>query len=162
MKTLVVYYSKTGGTEWVAKRVAERLGAETERIGDRSHRAGLLGFLRSGFESFRKRTPDIDPPRETPSSYEVVIVGTPIWAGRMASPVRSYLQRVSGTLPAMALFYTSGGGGYDETLDEMARMAGAKAVARTGFRQKDLRTPEGERQVDAFSASVESIARRGD
>ncbi len=35
MKTLVVYYSKTGNTKYVAKKIAENLDAELSEITDK-------------------------------------------------------------------------------------------------------------------------------
>ena len=58
-RTLVVYYSRTGNTERVAKDVAARLGADLERIVDKASRLGFTGYLRAVYDSARKVAADI-------------------------------------------------------------------------------------------------------
>lgn len=129
MKVLVVGYSRSGTTLSVAERIAELLGADLELIRERTSRRGILGLLRSGYEALTRKTPPIEEPEHDPSAYDLVVVGTPIWAGRMSSPVRAYLTRMRGSLKRVAFFCTSGGGGHKKALSEMARVAGAKPIA---------------------------------
>jgi flavodoxin len=47
MKTLVVYYSRTGKTRFVAERVASELKADIEEVVDLKNRSGRFGFLKA-------------------------------------------------------------------------------------------------------------------
>jgi hypothetical protein len=49
MKTLVVYFSRSGHTRQVAREIASRCGADLEAIREERGRAGLLGYWRSGW-----------------------------------------------------------------------------------------------------------------
>jgi len=129
MKTLVVVYSRTGNTLSVAKRIAGELEADLEAIEDKTNRKGILGFLRSGYESLRKKIPPIAEPKHNPDDYELFIIGTPIWAGRMSSPVRAYLMRFRGQLRKVAFFATSAGGDHGKALAEMVELAAAEPLA---------------------------------
>jgi len=93
LKTLVVYYTRTGNTKFIAERVARGLGAETEEVIDERNRRGPIGFLRSGYESTRGLTTKIRETREDPRSYDLVVVGTPVWNGRPSSPIRTWLSK---------------------------------------------------------------------
>jgi flavodoxin len=48
-RVLVVYYSRTGTTDTVARAIRHELGCEIEAIHDAKRRAGVVGYLRSGF-----------------------------------------------------------------------------------------------------------------
>ena len=48
MKTIVVYYSRTGNTRKVAEELADTLKCDIEQIIDTQKRSDVLGFLRSG------------------------------------------------------------------------------------------------------------------
>ncbi|HUV55174.1 MAG TPA: hypothetical protein VMW03_08230 [Candidatus Krumholzibacteriaceae bacterium] len=61
MKTLVVYYTRTGNTRLVAQAIADRLGADAEEITEPNGRGGPIRFLQSAFESRGKKTPTINP-----------------------------------------------------------------------------------------------------
>jgi hypothetical protein len=48
MKSLVVYYSRNGNSKFIAQKIAEKLGADTEEIIDKKNRRGWIGFLTAG------------------------------------------------------------------------------------------------------------------
>ncbi len=128
MKTLLVTYSRTGNTQRIGNEIAKRLEADIEEIMDiRSHK-GLLGFIRSGFEALRDKPAKIRQTSMDPKDYDLVIVGTPIWAGRMSSPARAYLQQVSGSLRKAAFFCTCSSAGYEPVMQEMAKIAKTEPV----------------------------------
>lgn len=82
MKVLVVYYSQTGNTKLVAEAIAESLNADIEEISDEKDRAGVFGFLRSGYEAiFKKLTETQQPIKHKPEEYDLTIIGSPVWAG---------------------------------------------------------------------------------
>lgn len=146
MKTLVVVYSRTGNTLSVAKRIAKELDANLEIIKDKTNREGILGFLRSGYESVRKKVPAIVEPKYDPRDFDLVIIGTPIWAGSMSSPVRAYILRFHGQFKRVAFFATSAGGSHDKALNEMAELAEAKPLAKIDISLNQLKRDNGERE----------------
>jgi len=154
MKTLVVIYSRTGNTLSVAKRIANELDADLEVIEDKTKRKGILGFLRSGYESVRKKVPAIVEPKHNPKDFDLVIIGTPIWAGGMSSPVRAYLLRFRGQFRHVAFFATSAGGGHDKALGEMAELAAAKPLAKVDISLNQLRSGN---RVEPLKIFIEAI-----
>ena len=92
---LCVYYSRSGNTKTAMEEVARALDAELVALDDGVDRSGLRGYLRSGRDAMRKATRALAPVEtEKPlSEYRLIIIGTPVWAGRCASPVRGYLKR---------------------------------------------------------------------
>ncbi|MDG6224786.1 MAG: hypothetical protein QCI82_04650 [Candidatus Thermoplasmatota archaeon] len=109
MKALVVYYTRTGRTQAAARQVSEILKCDVEGIREGMSRKGLLGYLRSGIDGLLKRRSPIIPPRKDPSKYDLLILGTPLWAGRISSPARSYLAGFARSLPPTILLCTSSG-----------------------------------------------------
>jgi len=138
VKVLIVYYSRSGITRAVALRLSELLCADIEEIQDMSSRKGFVGFMRSGYQAFRKRGTMIGDLIRNPADYDVVVVGTPIWAERMASPVRSYLEQVRGLIPIGVFCCTSQSGGYASVLEEMAKVARCEMSASLSVTQKQV------------------------
>lgn len=91
MRILVCYYSRTGKTRAAAEAVAAELSAEVAEIREDRPRKGLGGFLRSGFEALTRKTVTLRPLQAEPEKFDRVVVCSPIWAGRLSSPVRSFL-----------------------------------------------------------------------
>ncbi|MEM2901380.1 MAG: flavodoxin [Candidatus Bathyarchaeia archaeon] len=107
-KTLVVFYSKTGNTRLVAKAIARSLNADIEEIKDKKSRDGILGFLRSGYEAIFEKLSYIAPINENPAEYDLVIIGSPVWASRLSSPVRTYMSLHGNKIKKAAFFATCG------------------------------------------------------
>ncbi|MBC7091138.1 MAG: flavodoxin family protein [Nitrososphaeria archaeon] len=91
MKILIVYYSRSGMNEKLAKVLQENLGCEMEKIEEFEDRRGMLGFIKSGMQSVLKKRTEIKPTKYDPAYYDIVIVVSPIWAGFIPPPMRTYL-----------------------------------------------------------------------
>jgi flavodoxin len=154
-KILVVYYSRTGNTERVAKDIAARLNADSEKIIDKKNRSGLSGMFSAGKDAAGKKSADIGPIEKDPANYDLVIVGTPVWAGSMTPAVRSYLQQTKGKFKKAAFFITSGGTGPDKVVPGMEELAGVKAAASAGFTGKELKNEKTyNEKLTAFTAAL--------
>ena len=92
---LCIYYSRTGHTKKAMEEIAEALGAELVEITDGVDRKGLMGALRSGRDAMRRDCPPLKPfqTEQGLDKYRLVIVGTPVWAGRCSSVIRGFLKQ---------------------------------------------------------------------
>jgi len=149
MRTLVVHYSRTGHAAQVAGQIAKELGADTELIVDKMKHGGILGWLRAGKDATREIPADIAEPQKDPAGYELVVIGTPIWAHRMSTPVLAYLKRFSGKLPAVAFFLTCSGN-YQRTLETMAVLAGKSPKATLVVFERELKRGEHAAKLQEF------------
>lgn len=136
--TLIVYFSRSGNTARLAAQLADRLNADISPILETRSRKDALGILRSLFEALSRRRPPIRPPEHQPAVYDLVIVGTPVWASHMASPVRSYLGNYGPHCKQLAFFCTMGGSGAEKAFAEMAQLAGTKPLATLAVRADQL------------------------
>lgn len=128
-KILVVYFSRTGFTQRVAEDIAARCGADIEGIRDVRNRQGILGYLRSVSEALKQRVIEIGKPARNPADYDTVIIGTPVWASHLSSPVRAYVTSHLGQFRRVAFFCTQGGSGAPKVLDELSRLCRLKPAA---------------------------------
>ena len=129
-RILVVYYSRSGVTRAIASELGQMLDADVEEILDRRGRAGPFGYQRSLVEAIRQRPAGIMPTTKDPLSYELVIVGTPIWAGSVASPVRAYLIANKSGFRHVAFSCSLGGRGSETAFAQMRALVGSGPVAQ--------------------------------
>ena len=61
MKTLVIYYTRTGNTKFAAETIAAELGADLEEVVGLKKRQGKLAFLPSGRDAMRGKETEIAP-----------------------------------------------------------------------------------------------------
>lgn len=119
---LCVYYSRTGNTEKLMKEIAQELKCELVKLDDGVNRSGLGGWLRSGMQAMARRLPRVKPVKTAfpLDLYDLVIIGTPVWAGRCSAPVRSFLSQYGEQLRRTAYVVTrSSDVRYEEVFDQM-------------------------------------------
>ena len=149
MKPLVVFFSRSGNTKRAAEAIASALKAETEQIWDKKKRSGPFGFFSAGKDAATGKTTKIEPTKNNPSSFGLVVVGTPIWAGNMAPAVRAFLEQNRGKFKKVAFFCTAGGGTSGNAFGEMSKLLGLKPVSTLELSDKE-KPGETERKAKAF------------
>lgn len=137
-RILVVYYSRSGHTAFVAEQIARRCRADLVCIHDPTDRRGAVGYLRSALEALLDTRPLIELDLCRPQDYDLVMVGTPVWFWNMSSPVRSFLHRYGRRCAQIALFCTYGGSGQERVMDSMERLCKQPAVARLALTERQL------------------------
>ncbi len=154
MKALVVFYSRTGMTKDVAVRISEELDSDIEEIFDVKSRKGIFGYIRSAFESIFKNMPKIKKTEVDPSDYDLVIIGTPVWAENMASPVRSYLFQNNDSLNRVAFFCTMLSKGSKKTFLEMEKLSEFNPLACLSLTDKGIKQEKHIKKVKEFIKEI--------
>lgn len=138
---LCIGYSRSGKTETALKEIGEALNAEVVSITDGVQRGGWKGFVRSGMDAMKKTTVPLLPfhTAKPLAEYRLVIVGTPIWAGRCCSIVRTFLQENGKDLPDTAFVVTRGGENkYEEVYEQMDRYLEKSHVLAVSLRSNSV------------------------
>lgn len=123
-KTLVAYFSLTGNTKNAAEIVAKETNADLYEI---ELVTPYPSEYKDQIELAKKELdegilPPIKPWPENINEYDVVFVGSPVWWGTMATPVRTFL--TSGVLKGKIVipFVTHGSGGADNSFTDTAKL----------------------------------------
>jgi len=139
MKCLVVYYTRTGNTKKVAELICEKLGGILQPIISRKNFRGPWGFLYAGILSKTKKLPEIEPIEKDMKVYDLVVVGTPVWASTMAAPIRTFLFRYKDDIKRAAFFVTMGGTGEGKTFEDMEQVVGLPPVKTLTLRSREIK-----------------------
>jgi len=111
MKTLVVFYSLEGNTEFVAGVIANKLQADLiklETVKPFPSEAPAK-FFKGGMSAVFKLKPKLKNDSINVGQYDNIIIGTPVWASTHASPINTFIKRYGFTGKKVALFVCSGG-----------------------------------------------------
>ncbi len=140
MKVLVVHYSRTGVTRKVGENISFWLKAKREEIVDVVNRKGLLGYLKAGRDASRKRFTKISQQEYDPRDFNMILIGTPIWAWTIPPAIRTYIELNKEVLKEKELgfFCTMGGNGDKKAFEEMERLIGRKPRATLSLKTKDV------------------------
>jgi flavodoxin len=124
MKTLIVYYSRSGVTKKVAEFIGKKIGATVEELIDKDKREGVLGYIRSGKEAMKKELAEIEAIKNNPEDFDLIFIGTPVWAGTMAPAVRTYIEKNKDKIKKAIFFSTQGGTREQKVFHEMEAVFG--------------------------------------
>ena len=155
MRTAVVYFSLTGNTAWAAGRIAEALGAETLRLEpEKAYPVrGAAKFLLGGKSAVLGETPPLRPFRFAAEDFDRVIFGFPVWAGKLAPPLRSFLKAEGQALrgKTFAAFACQSGSGGEKALRQLEEALGTELQAKLILIDPgDRPSEENEARIAAF------------
>jgi flavodoxin len=153
-KTLVVFYSRSGTTRRIAEALSAALKCDLEVITEPRRRTGFLGYIRSLLEASRKRPSTIAPKKRDVSSYDLVVIGTPVWAWSLSSPVRAYLMAAASQLPKVAFFCTLGARGGESAFAQMTAIVGKKPRAVCAITQREVLSGSYSDRLSAFEKAL--------
>ncbi len=83
MKSLVVYYSLSGNTKYIAECIAKELNADILELKTKNNppSKGFLKYLIGGFGVVLRRKPELVNKKINIDKYDHIFLGSPIWAG---------------------------------------------------------------------------------
>lgn len=157
-RVLVVHFSRTGNTTTVAERLERAFDGEIEPLVDRTDRRGLVGWVRSGLEALLHHPAEIVQPACDPADYDLVVIGSPVWASSLSSPVRAYLDHDRWRFNRVAFFVTCGGSGARKALQQMEEASGMRPVATLVVREHEIASGAYIRAVEEFARRVRALA----
>jgi len=140
MKILVVYYSKSGNTKIVAQELAQNLGADIEEITESQPKEGVIGYIFACKNAALQTSTPINDIKRQITEYDLVIIGTPIWAWTMANPIRSFLEKYKQNLKQISFFATMGGSGDKRAFLHMEKLSGLIPAATIAFADSKIKS----------------------
>ncbi|MBU1094343.1 MAG: flavodoxin [Firmicutes bacterium] len=111
-KILVVYYSFEGTTELVANSIAKLTNGDLLNIKpvNELKSKGFSKYFWGGSQVFMKKSPSLIDFDLDINLYDTIFIGTPIWAGTYAPPIKSFFAIDDLKGKQIYFFYTHDGG----------------------------------------------------
>lgn len=130
MKTVIVYYSLEGNTDYAAAQIAELLGAELLRLEPvKAYPTGKVGkFFWGGKSAVMAEAPQLQPYRFDAASCERIIFGSPVWASTIAPPLRTFIRENDLKGKKIAAFLCQSGAGAEKAFVKLKNELGIDAL----------------------------------
>ncbi len=161
MQHLVVYYSRTGNTKKVGQYIAKMLECEEKEVFDKKDRSGMLGFLIGGWDAWREKDTEIYNTKNELINQDHLIIGTPVWAGKPAPAIRTYLKKRKRYFQHVSFFCTHGGSGGEQTFDEMENLSDKKPIETLTLSEDEIKEKNFETKVKKFVERIEELNKEG-
>ena len=125
--TLILYYSLTGNTKACCEILQKELAADMIEIKDLKKRPGFttaIGSLLGMNTKIEPETPDL-------SGYSYIILGSPIWTGKLSMAIRTLIDKNNFEEKKVILFTTTNAlekEKYKEKSKDLVRKAGGEVL----------------------------------
>lgn len=150
MKTLIVYYTRTNTTKTFAEALAKELSADLEELKEDGDYSGALGYLRAGRAAITKNEVTIHEHKFDPANYDLVIIGTPVWAGLCAPAIRTYIKEHKQFFRQTAIFATQGSEKRQKALDDLKEQLEEEPISELFLSTKEVRQGNFEDKLKDF------------
>lgn len=138
LKTLIVYYSFSGNNEILAKKLQTRLGCAIYKVTESKMRNLFDVFLDILF----RRSPNVNKPYISLSDFNHIIIIAPIWAGRIANPLKVFLKMEVLNISSYSFITLCGVGGNTKIEAELTKVIKKKPEAVLELAFNDILPPE--------------------
>lgn len=134
-KSLIVYYSLTGNVKYIAEHIQKVLEADVLelKLKEEINSKGFMKFIHGGGQALMKKLPELLPFAINPDHYEMIVIGTPVWAWTFVPAIRTFLEKVQVTNKKIALFCCHGGGKGKVFQKMKAELSGNEFVGEIDF-----------------------------
>ena len=112
-RILVIFYSLTGNTKLIAETIKNAINADIQEIKpvkELDPESGMR-FMLGGMQASLKLKPKLKPININPLEYDLIFIGSPVWAWQVSPPIRSLSKMYNFSNKEIALWCCCGGKG---------------------------------------------------
>jgi flavodoxin len=145
MKTSIICNSYSGNTRSVAEKVCDALDGKLIEVTSKAYSSRLSAYTIGCYRAMKGKCDPIEPSAIDVGSADIVVIGTPVWAGRATPAVNAAVAALEGCRGKKAVIFATCGGNERETLPLLKKGLEARGVIVVGefvFDKKTLKDPE--------------------
>ena len=121
----VFFFSRTGNSERIAKKISEKLGSPAIRLTDDVSWKGIIGWFRGGFYSIRGKSTNVSVEGGADvTAYDKVILVSPLWAGNTAPAGYSFLEGRMNDIRELCVVICNDGSDTDSAFTKLEEKVG--------------------------------------
>ncbi|MDD1663380.1 MAG: NAD(P)H-dependent oxidoreductase [Methanomicrobiales archaeon] len=158
MSVCIVYHSETGNTKGVAEAVAKTTTAVLIPVRDTANYSKIGRYLVGARKARAGEKAEVEPSRIDVSAYDLIIVGSPVWAWHPTPGANGAIAALSGCEGKMGMVFATSGGKPGDTLAIMKQALEGRKVKVEGafhFSRKELGD---EKKLKEFIDAIKSAS----
>lgn len=145
IRACVIYYSYSGVTRRVAEGIRSASGCDVIEVKTTTPYTTFTAYTTGVLRSRKGAADPIEPGSIDVSGYDLLIIGTPVWAWHPAPAMNAAVQALSGCEGKMAVIFTTCSTHPGEALPILSRALearGVKVMASISLDQDDTKNPD--------------------
>lgn len=145
IRACVIYYSYSGITRRVAEGIRSVSGCDLIEVRTTTPYSNFTAYTKGVLRSRKMAHDPIEPELIDVSDYDLLIIGSPVWAWKPAPAINAAIQALVGCEGKMAVVFTTCSNQPGEALPLISRALegrGVKVMAEISLNQDDTRNPD--------------------
>lgn len=145
IRACVVYYSYTGVTRQVAEGIRNASGCDLIEVRTKTPYSSFTAYTTGVLRSRRLASDPIAPEEIDVSSYDLLIIGTPVWAWKPSPAINAAVRALRGCEGKMAVIFSTCSNQPGEALPILGRALeerGVKVMAEISLTAQDTKNPD--------------------
>ena len=132
MSVCIVYHSETGNTKKVAEAAAKATGAVLIPVRDLANYSRIGRYLVGARKARAGEKSEIEPSKIDVSGYDLVVIGSPVWAWRPTPGANAAIAALMGCEGKRGMVFATSGGKPGDTLAILRRALEGRKVKVEG------------------------------
>jgi multimeric flavodoxin WrbA len=158
MFVCIVYHSETGNTKRVAEYVAKATGATLIPVRDCAGYNKITMYLLGIPRARAGDKAAIEPPKIDVSAFDLVIVGSPVWAWKPTPAANAAIAALSGCDGKKGMVFATSGGMPKDTLPIMKNALEGRGVRVEGAFHFSMKELGDEKKLKEFADAIRSAS----
>lgn len=132
MTIALIYHSYSGITRRVAQQAQEACGGDLIEVVPRQAYHALTAYTVGCLRARNQVCDPIDPAEIDVSAYDLVVIGTPVWAFRPTPAINAAVAALKGTAGKPAIVFATCGGRPGETIPMLKQALAGRSARVVG------------------------------
>ena len=132
MKTSIIYHSYSGNTRGVAEKVHAACGGNLIEVKSNEYSSRLSAYTIGCYRAMKGMGDPIEPATIDVAADDLIVIGTPVWAGRATPAVNAAVAALRGCKGKKAVIFATCGGRERETLPILKKALEERGVTVAG------------------------------
>lgn len=158
MKTSIIYNSYSGNTRSVAEKVHAACGGNLIEVKSNEYSSRIAAYTVGCYRAMKGMCDPIEPAAIDVAADDLIVIGTPVWAGRATPAINAAVEALQGCQGKKAVIFATCGGKERETLPVLKKALEARGVSVAGefvFDKTGINSP------DRINAMISTITTTG-
>ncbi|MCX6740666.1 MAG: hypothetical protein NTZ49_05585 [Candidatus Parcubacteria bacterium] len=160
MKSIVIYYSRTGNTQYVAEVLVNKLGSGLLPLRDKKNRQGAWNYIWSGFDAIMKKRTKLEEINFDINNFDLIFLGCPNWAANIPPAMRTFLERHYWQDKKVIFFCTQESMGAERVFNNLRLLTkGAEILSEKFFNKVNSNKEASKIQIEDWLAKLSAQIR---
>jgi flavodoxin len=145
MKTCIIFNSYSGNTRGVAEKVHAACGGELIEVVSKEYSSRITAYTIGCYRAMKGMSDPIEPKTIDVAADDIIVIGTPVWAGRATPAINAVVAALEGCKGKKAVIFATCGGKERETLPVLKKALEERGMTVAGefvFDKKGIADPD--------------------